>query len=62
MVPALKPHEGQEPVLRCYFYFRLLNEETRKLRVALPTLEENLDALGILISLLDLKIQLLSLA
>ena len=45
MVPVLKPHEGKATVLRWSSDFRLLNEETNELRVALPTVEENLEAL-----------------
>ena len=47
MVPVLKPHEGQAPVLRWCSDLRQLNKETKELRVALPTVEDNLDALAV---------------
>ena len=45
-VPVLKARENTPPVIRWCTDFRLSNLDTRKIRVPLPTIDENLEALA----------------
>ena len=42
----MKARENKPPVIRWCSDFRILNEATREVRVPLPTIDENLEALA----------------
>ena len=44
-VPVLKARENKPPVIRWCADFKIINLATKEIRVPLPTIDENLEAL-----------------